>query len=44
VDGTDSGSCPAADFGISGVEPSGSVITALVSNIYTKPRIRNFRK
>jgi hypothetical protein len=24
VDGTGSGSCPVADFGISGVEPSGS--------------------
>jgi hypothetical protein len=25
VDGTGSGSCPVAGFGISGVEPSGSV-------------------
>jgi hypothetical protein len=29
VDGTGSGSCPMADFGISGVQPSGSATTAL---------------
>jgi hypothetical protein len=31
VDGTGSGSCPVAGFGISGVEPSGSSTTVLVS-------------
>jgi hypothetical protein len=30
VDGTGSGSCPVAGFGISGVEPSGSAATVLV--------------
>jgi len=35
VDGTDSGLCPVADFGISGVEPPRSAVTtALVSNRY----------
>jgi hypothetical protein len=29
VDGTGSGSCPMADFGISGVEPSGSATREL---------------
>jgi len=32
VDGTGSGSCPMAGFGISGVEPSGSVTTSLLNN------------
>jgi hypothetical protein len=31
VDGTGSGSCPVADFGISGVEPSGSANRELVN-------------
>jgi hypothetical protein len=31
VDGTGSGSCPVAGFGISGVEPSGSVTTESVN-------------
>jgi len=31
VDGTGSGSCPVADFGISGVEHPGPVITVLIS-------------
>jgi hypothetical protein len=31
VDGTGSGSCPVADFGISGVEPSGSATRELVN-------------
>jgi hypothetical protein len=31
VDGTGSGSCPVADFGISGVEPSGCATRELVS-------------
>jgi hypothetical protein len=31
VDGTGSGSCPMAGFGISGVEPSGSVTRELVN-------------
>jgi hypothetical protein len=30
VDGTGSEPCPMADFGISGVEPSGSATTVLV--------------
>jgi hypothetical protein len=30
VDGTGSGSCPVAGFGISGVEPSGSATRELV--------------
>jgi hypothetical protein len=30
VDGTGSGSCPMADFDISGVEPSGSATIALI--------------
>jgi len=33
VDGTGSGSCPVAGFGISGVEPSGSATTVLVSKM-----------
>jgi len=33
VDGTGSGSCPVAGFGISGVETSGSATTVLVSII-----------
>jgi hypothetical protein len=33
VDGTDSGSCPVAGFGISGVEPWGSAVTVLVSKL-----------
>jgi hypothetical protein len=33
VDGTGSGSCPVVDFGISGVETSGSA--ARVSSLYT---------
>jgi hypothetical protein len=32
VDGTDSGSCPRAGFGISGVEPSGSDTRELVKS------------
>jgi hypothetical protein len=31
VDVTGSGSCPMADFGISGVEPSGSATSELVN-------------
>jgi hypothetical protein len=31
VDGTGPGSCPMADFGISGVKPSGSAIRELVT-------------
>jgi hypothetical protein len=31
VDGTGSGSCPVAGFGISGAEPSGSATKGLVS-------------
>jgi hypothetical protein len=31
VDGTGSGSCPMAGFGISGVEPSGSATSELVN-------------
>jgi hypothetical protein len=31
VDGTGSGSCPVAGFGISGVEPSGSAARELVN-------------
>jgi hypothetical protein len=31
VDGTGSGSCPVAGFGISGVEPSGSATAGSVS-------------
>jgi hypothetical protein len=31
VDGTGSGSCPVAGFGISGVEPSGSSTRELVN-------------
>jgi hypothetical protein len=31
VDGTGSGSCPMADFGISGVEPSGSATREVVN-------------
>jgi hypothetical protein len=31
VDGTGSGSCPVAGFGISGVEPSGSAASELVN-------------
>jgi hypothetical protein len=31
VDGTGSGSCPMTGFGISGVEPSGSATTMLVT-------------
>jgi hypothetical protein len=30
VDGTGSGSCPVADFAISGVEPSGCTTTELI--------------
>jgi hypothetical protein len=30
VDGTGSGSCPMAGFGVSGFEPSGSATTMLV--------------
>jgi hypothetical protein len=33
MDGTGSGSCPVAGFGISGVEPSGSATTVLVSKM-----------
>jgi hypothetical protein len=33
VDGTGSGSCPMAGFGISGVQPSGSATTVLVSKV-----------
>jgi hypothetical protein len=33
MDGTGSGSCPMASFGFSGVEPSGSAITVLVSKM-----------
>jgi hypothetical protein len=33
VDGTGSGSCPMAGFGISSVEPSGSATTVLVSKM-----------
>jgi hypothetical protein len=33
VDGTGSGSCPVAGFGISSVEPSGSATTVLVSKM-----------
>jgi hypothetical protein len=32
VDGTGSGSCPVAGFGISGVEPPGSATIPLVSH------------
>jgi hypothetical protein len=31
VDGTGSGSCPVADSGVSGVEPSGSATRVLVN-------------
>ena len=31
MDGTGSGSCPVAGFGISGVEPSGSATRGLVN-------------
>jgi hypothetical protein len=31
VDGTGSGSCPMAGFGISGVEPSGSATRELIT-------------
>jgi hypothetical protein len=33
VDGTGSGSCPVAGFGISGVEPSGSATRELKVNL-----------
>jgi hypothetical protein len=33
VDGTDSGSCPLAGSGISGVEPSGSATRELISKM-----------
>jgi hypothetical protein len=31
VDGTGSGSCPMAGFGVSGVEPLGSATTVLIT-------------
>jgi hypothetical protein len=36
VDGTGSGSCPVAGFGISGVEPSGFTVTELVRSRRTR--------
>jgi hypothetical protein len=33
VDGTGSGSCPMAGFGISGVEPWGSAVSELVCKL-----------
>jgi hypothetical protein len=40
VDGTGSGSCPVAGFGISGVEPSDSVTTVSVSYIIEEQVVR----
>jgi hypothetical protein len=40
VDGTGSGSCPIAGFGISGVEPWGSATTVLVRWILGRQVVR----
>jgi hypothetical protein len=40
VDGTGSGSCPMAGFGISDVEPSGSATREFPSHIITRNSIR----
>jgi hypothetical protein len=41
VDGTGSGSCPVASFGISGVEPSGSAVSVL-AKFYSKAETSRF--
>jgi len=40
VDGTGSGSCPMADFGISGAEPSDSVTTVSIRQIIEEQVVR----